>query len=318
MLVLKKAKFILHKNAFYNDILGDDLMKELDIIKDEIGLLEKIYDHIRIIDSENKKIVELRDGELINTDISCYEGWSNEECEKCILAKACQKGETVIEMEHDDNRIFMITAVPILIKGKKIVVELIKEATNEIYLKDRKSGTRMKLFSKIDLMNKLAIKDELTNLYNRRFIYERLPEDLLKAKGSKEPLSIIFTDIDYFKDINDKYGHIAGDEVLRRFAKILEDNIRKDKDWVARFGGEEFIITLVNTNMEEAHAIAERIRKSVMEKDFEIDNNKIHITASFGVYTVCDGNKCMTPNGIIKLVDEKLYKAKVRGRNTVV
>lgn len=294
-------------------------MKEFDMIKDKTELLEKIYDHIRIIDPVNKEILELKEGELVNTYTHCYECWSDHEaCSKCITERACSEGETIIEIEYDGDKIFMITAVPISIKGKKVVVELIKEATNELYLKDRKSGTRMKLYSKIDLMNKLAIKDELTNLYNKRFIYEQLPKDLLDATSNSEPISIIFTDIDYFKDINDKYGHIAGDEILRGFAKILETSIRKDKDWVARFGGEEFIITLTNTKIDEARAIAERIRKKVMVKDFLIDNHLIHITASFGVYTVCDGSECMTPNGIIELVDEKLYTAKEKGRNTVV
>lgn len=316
---MKKIKqiFIKHK-IMYKDLLGDESMKKLNKIEDKMELLEKIYDHIRIIDFANNEILELKEGELVHTDTQCHECLSKEECEECILRRTWQEEETIIEMEYEGEKMFMITAVPIYIKEKKVVVELMKETTNELYLKDRKSGTRMKLFSKIDLMNKLAVMDELTNLYNRRFIYEQLPKNLLEASSNKEHLSIIFTDLDYFKDINDKYGHIAGDEVLRRFAKILQTNIRKDRDWVARFGGEEFIITLPNTNLEEARFIAEKIRKSVMEEEIIIDNQKIQITASFGVYTVCDGNKCTTANSLIKMVDEKLYKAKIRGRNTVV
>lgn len=294
-------------------------MKKFDNIQNKMELLEEIYNEIRIVDPLSKDILELRNGQLINTHTHCFECWDSQKgCNDCITERAIREGDTIIEMEHNGDKIFMITAVPVSIKGKKVVVEMIKEATDELYLKDRQSGTRMKLFSKIDLMNKLAVKDELTNLYNRRYIYQQLPQDLLNAKSSKEHLSIIFTDLDHFKDINDTYGHIVGDAVLRNFAKVLESNIRREKDWVARFGGEEFIIVLTNTNKEEAHFIAERIRKSVMEKEFKIDDINIHITASFGVYTVCDDNTCMTPNSVIEMVDEKLYKAKTSGRNTVV
>lgn len=86
---------------------------------------------------------------------------------------------------------------------------------------------------------------------------------------------------------------------------------------MARYGGEEFIVVLPDTDLELARSIAERIRKKVMDRVLVIDNNKIRITASFGVYTVCDGDKCMTTDGIIEMVDKKLYKAKISGRNTV-
>ncbi|NLP27632.1 MAG: GGDEF domain-containing protein [Clostridia bacterium] len=293
-------------------------MKEFDVIKDKMDIFQLIYDHILIVEPKRKVIVELIDGQIISTDMSCYNCWSDKDpCENCIAMRALQQEETIIEMEYDENKIFLITAVPISIKGQRVVIELIKEVTDELYLKDRKSGTRMKLFSKIDLMNKLATRDELTNLFNRRYIFQQLPKDLLKSSTAKEPLSIILTDLDFFKDINDKYGHIAGDQVLKSFAKELEANIRKDRDWVARYGGEEFIVVLPDTDLELARSIAERIRKKVMDRVLVIDNNKIRITASFGVYTVCDGDKCMTTDGIIEMVDKKLYKAKISGRNTV-
>jgi diguanylate cyclase (GGDEF)-like protein len=212
----------------------------------------------------------------------------------------------------------MVTAVPIAIQGKKLVVELIKNATKSMYLANGESGYEIKILSTFEHVNQAIIRDELTGVYNRRYINERLPVDLLDSSVKNEPLSVIFADLDFFKAVNDTYGHSAGDYVLREVANEFRKNIRLEKDWVSRYGGEEFLICLTNTNNETAKAIAERIRETISKRVFAYGDKQIHLTCSFGVHTICDEKECLTIDGIIEIADKKLYQAKREGRNRVV
>ena len=115
----------------------------------------------------------------------------------------------------------------------------------------------------ISQMNQLQIRDALTNLFNRRFIDERLPIDIVNHCNSDYDLSIILADIDYFKRVNDTFGHVAGDFVLKEFAQILSGFANDKEHWVARYGGEEFLMVRNNSSLEESEALAEQIRRKV-------------------------------------------------------
>ena len=130
------------------------------------------------------------------------------------------------------------------------------------------------------------------------------------------PLSIIMADIDHFKNVNDSYGHLIGDEMLIDFAKIISKSIRKDIGWVGRYGGEEFLIVLKHTDSEEAYKVAEKIRKLIDETTFTYDNVSIHITSSFGVHGYI--NEKLNLEELISQVDKKLYVAKASGRNKTI
>lgn len=177
-------------------------------------------------------------------------------------------------MQHKDNRVYIITAIPVEVDGKRLVVEILKEVTNNLVLGSGEGIPGIEVFHRIENMNRIVITDPLTELFNRRYINERLPIDLLNATQRKEPLSIILADIDYFKDINDTYGHVTGDEVLKEVAKVLKQNIRRKEDWVARYGGEEFLICLANTDLVSAKKTAERIRSKIENKEFVINGKK--------------------------------------------
>lgn len=300
-------------------VLGDELMNEFKIIVDKLQLFEKMYHSMRIIDPVKKKVLEIKANEVCETDDICHDFWQKQMiCDNCISMRAYNEDDTIFKIENKGKNIYMVTAVPISVKGKKLVVELMKDTTNNLYYAAGKNGDEVKILSTIEHMNQAVVKDELTDLYNRRYINEKLPADLLNASLKDEPLSIIFADLDFFKAVNDTYGHSAGDKVLREFAIELKKYVRGGKDWIARYGGEEFIICLSNTNIDAAKAVAERIRKNIAQKEFSVGNEKIHLTCSFGVHTVYNGDECLTIEGIIELADKKLYKAKNEGRNKVV
>jgi len=294
-------------------------MEEFDITLVKLQLFEKMYESMRIVDPVSKKVLEIKENVLCEVDTICYDFCEKQKvCDNCISIRAYNENNTIFKMENKGNNIFMVTAIPIAIQGRNLVVELLKEVTSSLYVDTGHHEDGIKILSTIECMNQMAVKDELTGLFNRRYINEKLPVDLLNSSLKNKPLSIIFSDIDFFKTINDTYGHSVGDQVLRELTDELKKHVRDGKDWIARYGGDEFMICLSNTSIDAAKEIAERIRKGVAEKVFTIGKEQTHLTCSFGVHTVCDQSSCLTVDGIIELADKKLYQAKNAGRNKVV
>lgn len=154
----------------------------------------------------------------------------------------------------------MIMATPFDKRECNYVIETIKDVTNFKIINGMELKTIDEIQSTFNEMNKLIVTDELTECYNRRYINERLPVDINLAQSSNSDLSIAMVDIDYFKEINDKYGHLAGDFVLKEVSKIIKNNIRVKSDWIARYGGEEFLIVFNGTSKESAYNLLNRVK----------------------------------------------------------
>lgn len=163
-------------------------------------------------------------------------------------------------------------------------------------------------------LENLADFDSLTQIPNRRNFDKQFEQFLLLRKRNERPLSLIFMDIDDFKSINDEFGHEAGDKVLIQTANILKESIRKT-DIIARWGGEEFVIAFIDTDIDEAHLIAHKIKEALMnDQEIKKSINK-NITASFGL-TVC--NEYDTVDSAISRADKAMYRAKEEGKNRVI
>lgn len=176
--------------------------------------------------------------------------------------------------------------------------------------------TLNRAYKKIENM---AITDDLMQIKNRRYFFNRLEEEFNRSKRYKNPIGIILMDIDHFKLINDNYGHQMGDKVLKDISKLIK-RICRNTDIVARYGGEEIILLLPNTNEKGTLDTAEKIRVIIEQESIDVDmNNKINITASFGIISI-SAEKIDTIDNydiLIQLSDKALYKAKQNGRNRV-
>ena len=163
-------------------------------------------------------------------------------------------------------------------------------------------------------MAEKVLIDGLTGIDNRKSFDKKIKEEVARAERYKIPLSLIFADIDFFKKVNDTFGHPAADEVLKKFAAVLKKGVRKI-DFPARFGGDEFVVILPETDLAGAVAAAEKLRAAVEKMEIKFKNQEIKITASFGAAEKIAGEG---ENDLVARADAQLYSAKKQGRDCVV
>lgn len=223
-----------------------------------------------------------------------------------------------------------------IIKQGKEFMALDLNSTNGTYLNDKKldattilhNGDRIKLGNTIfkficsddmeaeyyDQLYQYSIKDGLTGLYNKKTLTENLEKEFKRCKRYQRCLSVMMLDIDFFKKINDTYGHIVGDKVIVTIAEILKNYFRTS-DFIARFGGEEFSVVLPETPLSSAHLTAERIRMAVSNIRINDSDREVTVTISIGVAAYSEEMSTFTQ--LLEKADEFLYRAKKNGRNRV-
>ena len=205
-------------------------------------------------------------------------------------------------------------------KTKKEFMEKIRE--RDLYARELQviRGLYKEKLKEIEMMKEEAIRlsytDDLTGIYNHRFFIEQLTLEVERQKRYPTPLSLLMIDIDYFKHYNDNNGHLAGDQVLKAIAILIQHGVRQS-DIIARYGGEEFSAILINTGREEALEIAERVRRNVADTRFPNENAQPNkdLTVSVGVATFSSSISTLTD--LIREADHALYLAKKCGRNRI-
>ena len=204
--------------------------------------------------------------------------------------------------------------------------DYIVKPINHAELRVRIKGARRILDLEARLKNSLAqshdlaIHDPLTGAFNRVYMDKHLALELTRCNRYQRPLTVIMCDLDHFKKVNDSYGHLAGDEVLKCCVNIITSSLRQGIDWVARYGGEEFVIVLPETVQAMAQILAERLRAKIASSPVNVSGCEIDVTSSFGLATVAplvDGVPIYMEQ-ILKIADTCLYQAKENGRNQVV
>lgn len=216
---------------------------------------------------------------------------------------------------HSSTKYFIFNAV-IMIFVFSFVFMILTKITGKRFIRLAKEDTRVAVKETLDsevkrqtqALRKIAEMDSLTKLYNHGSFFRLLRENIEEAKKNEIPICLMMLDLDFFKDVNDNYGHPVGDEVLVSLAELLEDNIREE-DMAGRYGGEEFAIMLKHIHLDKGYAIAERIRKQVLAKTFT--DHKIKLTISIGIAELDQEDV----SEFVKKADKKLYASKSYGRN---
>jgi diguanylate cyclase (GGDEF)-like protein len=236
-------------------------------------------------------------------------------CLECHASQGYREGDVRggISVQFDITRIIKdirFNTIIIIFLGTGtvfIVIFIVYILTSNLYSKLNEAQQQIK---------EMAIRDDLTGLYNRRYFFERMNEEIHRANRHQHLLSIMMIDIDFFKRVNDTHGHQAGDIVLREISKLLKSNSRAS-DIVARYGGEEFIKIIPETDCSGVIFIAEKLRDLIADHPVLLDNGKtIHLNVSIGISCSYPGQE-LNSESLIRLADEALYRAKDLGRNRV-
>jgi diguanylate cyclase (GGDEF)-like protein len=285
-------------------------------VKNYINILQDIFIIKRIVNPQDKTIIDFDNDLPTTSSHTCFDFWKRgESCPNCISMRALNENASFSKVENIDDRLYMVIAAPIQINNDKYVVELLRDITDDTSSSLYVDKTSQDLQDEIYKLNQLAIKDPLTNTFNRRYLNEQLPCNLKKFNDCKFSLTLIMVDLDKFKDINDSFGHLCGDYILKEVSFILKSYVKNYNGWICRYGGDEFIMYLENISKEQSYVIADNLREEINNYKFIYNCAPIHTTCSFGVCFLNEKN--INFNDIINNADMKLLEAK-KTRNTVI
>ena len=220
---------------------------------------------------------------------------------KKIAACSTEPFELVALNKQNEKLILEVRATETPLQGKQVGVFIIRDITKRKQAEER--------------LHMLATTDPLTKACNRRHFQELAEDELRKSQRFDHPLTLMLLDIDFFKDINDSYGHTVGDEVIQAIMPVCQDQLR-DVDIIGRFGGDEFSIIMPETNSEGATLVAERLRASLADIAIFHENQIINISVSIGIASL--DRETIHYTELVKQADKALYKAKAKGRNCCV
>jgi len=299
------------------------------------AIFNNIPDMVCLIDPKDYTIVEANAAYIKKHGISkrdiigrkCYEVTHKRfspcrgHLEECPLRKTLTTHKTVnsehIHYDKDNNPYYV-----------EIVTAFVKDFSGKrgLILHVARQGPLTKKFDKImdqkgkgyfKQLKDLAMKDPLTDVYNYRYLMERLPTEIYRAKRYEYPFSLSILDIDYFKSINDAYGHTIGDKVLMEFTSFVKKTLRMS-DILARYGGEEFLILMPHADRLDAQQASNRLIDKLSAHVFRIDGLRIKLKVSAGIATFSQEPECDSYNKLLNAADEAMQRAKESGGNIAV
>ncbi|HLA06716.1 MAG TPA: diguanylate cyclase [Anaerolineales bacterium] len=308
-------------------ILRTDFMNLIPVARSR--LIENMRDGVLVLDSQNR-IVDINPSmeKILGEDSSPYLGRDASEILNTWMetADALLNGletQTEMRLPHDPTRFLDLRVTPLhdidqRLNGRLIVFRDITERKDvEWKLRNANHRLQSQLIEIGILQSQLreqAIRDPLTDLFNRRYLEETLDRELARAAREKYPVCLIMIDIDHFKQVNDTHGHEAGDLVLKALADILAQQSRKG-DFACRYGGEEFMVVMPNINNSMAYERAESLRASIHSLHVPFGIHDLTITISMGI--ACYPENGDTRDSIIRAADQAMYAAKDAGRDHI-
>lgn len=303
------------ESAQFMEFLFDNISSAVFIVDKEMKVKKVNNSYKNLFNKEEKEVINELCGNSLGCAFAVEQGvpcGSTTECKSCSIRKSVLKNNFDLEdiktiyvtrkfyiNEEAVFKYFRIKIKDMIYNGEDVSIITIDDITE---LEEQK-----------EKIKEMANLDYLTKLYNRRYFFEVAQKFFENASRGLINLAIVMIDIDYFKKVNDNYGHGGGDFILASFGDILRENLR-NADIICRYGGEEFCILLVLKEKDDAYNIIEKVRKLVENKEFLYDNVKIPVTISSGICTNLEDSI----DKMINKADDMLYKAKNTGRNRVI
>jgi diguanylate cyclase (GGDEF)-like protein/PAS domain S-box-containing protein len=240
--------------------------------------------------------------------LTCGKVWRGEFCNRKKNGELYWESASISPIFDRNRNISSYVAVKEDITERKNI-DLALRAANE------RLSQQLEEIQKLQAaLREQAIRDPLTGMYNRRYLYEILRQEFSRARRGDTPLSIIMLDFDHFKDLNDQYGHAAGDAILQELAGVLQSRTRKS-DTVCRYGGEEILIAMPNTSLEQAQQRARDLLEDISQVKTPFEGQWLSITVSIGIAAFPQHGE--TIDAVIRATDHALYASKEKGRNRV-
>ena len=281
-----------------------------------LSVLANVYDIVRIVDPVSNTIVYTSGGAVPSLEKSpCYSVWNkNRFCDNCIALRVLQEKTTLFKFEMIETQVFLVTASVFSWQDTSYVLEMLTDITHKSIWTTMRESKEENFADVILRFNDIVVKDELTGVFNRRFINERLPVQLFNHALAGTAAYLLMLDIDFFKHINDVYGHRVGDAVLQQFAGLLQAAVPNSASWVARYGGDEFLLYLEDVSRAEAETITRTLHEAVTSFSFTVPETSIRTSCSIGF---CPWQPDREMEAWLERVDRNLYQAKRQGRNSI-
>ncbi|MDD3186264.1 MAG: EAL domain-containing protein [Anaerostipes sp.] len=296
--------------------LNSKLTKKEDVYH-EIEWLRNYFDIVRLVNPENVHVFFNPDDDMCENN-GCFSVWGKQErCNNCISLRALEDKTRYNKLEYSNAGLFFVISQYKQVEGKDYVVEMVTKLddsyVDNIFQRDL-------LYVKLDLLNQQLETDELTGVYNRRHIHLHLDKYISQARKNRINLGVAMVDMDGLKEINDRYGHLTGDLIIKRTANILKNNFASSKgDFVARFGGDEFLVVCRGIEQEVFQKRMKEVRDLVKKEHMRSQETgePVSMGISAGCVSLYEFPNA-DANDLIKIADERLYQAKHLGRNQVV
>lgn len=297
------------------------LRNEYLILRDELEKKEKSNSEMlagnRLLEEKSLQTIALYDitRDICKTlDEKAIFSLFRAEIDRYLTLKDCQFIGKEADLRNYSEYVVMPLSIGENIVGYLVASEVAPKDTDKFLILARQFLVGLKRAILFKEVQEMTITDGLTRLFNRRYFSERLEEELSRSKSFSYPLTFLMIDIDRFKDINDHFGHLVGDVILKEIAETVKSGIRL-VDFAGRYGGEELAVVLAETNKQQALFASERIRQSVSSRIIKAYDEDLKVTVSIGIASFPEDG--LKSGSLIEKADAALYKAKQEGRNRI-
>ncbi|MGE5454683.1 MAG: diguanylate cyclase [Methylocystaceae bacterium] len=278
-----------------------------------------LYDHIRLVDPVKKRVemnIHPQLDEEMQYNTTCFQFWNqNKVCENCISVRSYYAGETFVKIGYNGDKLFLITAVALVVDGNQRVLELVKDITGNGLL-DVRGQDGDEIYQMVGEINDLIVRDMLTGTYNKRYAYERLPYEILESEKNSSGLSVIITSIDNLEIVKTSHGYVVGDHMIKEYIQILEQYSRSHLGvWLARFGESEFLMVLPGVSEREAELLCDVISQDLNGVEFNLKGKTSAIKVSFGVHTVNLEGKSVSAEDLVNYTDMSIVMARKKAKS---